>query len=461
MVHPYLRRREGREKVEFPHPDLEAVLGKTLGVPLFQEQAMRVAIVCAGFSPGEADQLRRAMATFKFTGGVSKFKEKLVGGMVQRGYPEEFAERTFGQIEGFGSYGFPESHAASFALIAYASSWMKCHHPDVFCCALINSQPMGFYAVAQIVRDAREHGVEIRWIDINRSRWDCTLEPAAGGRFAVRLGMRLTKGLANDEAAKILVARADRPFANVDDLWRRAGVPVRALEQLAAADAFRAAFGIRRRDATWALKGLRDEVLPLFAAAAAREGCGVLETVEPSVDLKQLPTGGEVVADYGQAGTTLREHPVAFLRQDLGRQGISPCSALKSARDGRRITVAGLVLVRQRPGSAGGVIFMTVEDEGATANLVIWQQVFERQRGVALGARMLACRGRVQREGDVIHVIADQLVDLDDLLRSLPQRGGAGEQASGRQHATGSGGAVPGHPALPADELRVAARDFR
>jgi error-prone DNA polymerase len=461
MVHPYLRRREGREKVEFPHPDLEAVLGKTLGVPLFQEQAMRVAIVCAGFSPGEADQLRRAMATFKFTGGVSQFKEKLVGGMVQRGYPEEFAERTFGQIEGFGSYGFPESHAASFALIAYASSWMKCHHPDVFCCALINSQPMGFYAVAQIVRDAREHGVEIRWIDINHSRWDCTLEPAAGDRCAVRLGMRLAKGLANDEAAKILLARADRPFASVDDLWRRADVPVRALEQLAAADAFRAAFGIRRRDATWALKGLRDEVLPLFAAAAAREGRAVLETVEPAVDLKQLPTGGEVVADYGQAGTTLRDHPVAFLRHDLGRLGISPCSALKTARDGRRITVAGLVLVRQRPGSAGGVIFMTIEDEGATANLVIWQQVFERQRGVALSARMLACRGRVQREGDVIHVIADQLVDLDDLLRSLPQRGDAGELPTGRQHATGSRGAALGHPALPADELRVAARDFR
>jgi error-prone DNA polymerase len=239
MVHPYLRRREGKEKVVYPKPELERVLGKTLGVPLFQEQAMRVAIECAGFTPGEADQLRRAMATFKHTGGVSKFGEKLISGMVANGYEKEFAVKTFRQLEGFGSYGFPESHAASFALIAYASSWMKCWHPDVFCAALLNAQPMGFYAPAQIVRDARDHGVEVRPVCINASRWDCTLGPTDDeGRFAVRLGMRMVKGLANADAAKIVGARADQQFVSVDDLWRRAGVPSASLVQLAEADAF-------------------------------------------------------------------------------------------------------------------------------------------------------------------------------------------------------------------------------
>ena len=240
MVHPYLRRREGKEKVEYPTPELEKVLGKTLGVPLFQEQAMRVAIECAGFTPGEADQLRRAMATFKHTGSVTRFQEKLVSGMLANGYEREFAERIFKQIEGFGSYGFPESHAASFALIAYASSWLKCHHPDVFCAALLNAQPMGFYAPAQIVRDASNHGVEVRPVCINASRWDCTLEPTDDeSRFAVRLGLRMVKGLSNAHAATMIGARADQPFASVDDLWRRACVPVASLVQIAEADAFR------------------------------------------------------------------------------------------------------------------------------------------------------------------------------------------------------------------------------
>ena len=284
MVHPYLRRREGKEPVHYPKPELEKVLGKTLGVPLFQEQAMRVAIECAGFTPGEADLLRKSMATFKHTGGVSAFKAKLVDGMVANGYERDFAEKTFRQLEGFGSYGFPESHAASFALIAYASAWLKCWHPDVFCAALLNSQPMGFYAPAQIVRDAEKHGVEVRPACANASRWDCTLEPTDDeGCFAVRLGLRMVRGLANAHAAAIVAARADQPFASVDDLWRRASVPQAALVKLAEADAFRPAFGLARREALWAIRGLADEPLPLFAAAAAREARVVPEAEEPAV----------------------------------------------------------------------------------------------------------------------------------------------------------------------------------
>ncbi|MGE0283492.1 MAG: error-prone DNA polymerase, partial [Rhizobiaceae bacterium] len=373
MVHPYLRRREGKEKVDFPKPELEQVLGKTLGVPLFQEQAMQVAMVCAGFTAGEADQLRRAMATFKHTGGVSKFRDKLIGGMIANGYDPAFAQKTFTQLEGFGSYGFPESHAASFALIAYASSWMKCHHPDVFCCALLNSQPMGFYLPAQIVRDARDHGVEIRPVCINASRWDCTLEPTGEeDRLAVRLGMRLVKGLGNDHAAAIIAARTDQPFASVDDLWRRAGVPVAALVQLAEADAFRERLKLARREALWAIKALRDEPMPLFAAAAAREQQAIPELREPAVLLNPMTAGREVVEDYGHVGLTLRSHPVSFLRADLTRRRIVTCREAMDARDGRWLEAAGLVLVRQRPGSAKGIMFLTMEDETGAANVVGW-----------------------------------------------------------------------------------------
>ena len=282
MVHPYLRRREGKEAVVYPKPELEQVLGKTLGVPLFQEQAMRVAIECAGFTPGEADQLRRAMATFKHTRGVSKFGEKLVRGMVANGYEPDFAVKTFKQLEGFGSYGFPESHAASFALIAYASSWLKCWHPDVFCAALLNAQPMGFYAAAQIVRDARDHGVEVRPVCVNASRWDSTYETTGDeSRNAVRLGFRMVKGLANADAAAVVAARDERPFETVDDLWRRAGVPAASLVELAEADAFQPSLRLARREALWAIKALRDEPLPLFAAASARESRTVAELEEP------------------------------------------------------------------------------------------------------------------------------------------------------------------------------------
>ena len=407
MVHPYLRRREGKEPVHYPTPALEKVLGKTLGVPLFQEQAMRVAIECAGFTPGEADMLRKSMATFKFTGGVSSFRDKLIAGMVANGYEPDFAARTFRQLEGFGSYGFPESHAASFALIAYASAWLKCWHPDVFCAALLNSQPMGFYAPAQIVRDAEAHGVEVRPACANASRWDCTLEPTDDeGRFAVRLGLRMVRGLANAHAAAIVAARADEPFASVDDLWRRASVPQAALVRLAEADAFRPAFGLARREALWAIRGLADEPLPLFAAAAAREARIVPEAEEPAVALRPMPAGGEVVADYRHLGLSLRQHPVAFLREELRRRRIVTCAEVMGARDGRWLEAAGIVLVRQRPGSAKGVLFITLEDETGIANLVVWPKVFEQNRRIIMSASMMAVRGRIQREGEVVHLVA-------------------------------------------------------
>ncbi|TFI58350.1 DNA polymerase III subunit alpha [Sphingomonas parva] len=512
MVHPYLRRREGREKAEYPRPELRAVLEKTLGVPLFQEQAMKVAIVGAGFTPAEADQLRRAMATFKYTGGVTHFRDKLIEGMVERDYPREFAERTFKQIEGFGSYGFPESHAASFAKIAYASSWMKCHHPDVFCCALLNAQPMGFYAPAQIVHDAREHGVEVRPICINESRWDCTLEelsppakrplplmgrgwgrvvpetdsesaksppppnllhqgrgalsandhlPSRGGSAAgvgsrhapglpkrlhpLRLGLRMVRGLSNLHAAQILAARAERPFASIEEVWRRSGVPLAALEKLADADAF-AGFGVDRRQALWQVRGLGETPLPLFAA---------LEDREPEVALTPLTAGREVVEDYRAVQLSLRAHPVAFLRPELDRRKVTRCADLAHTKDGRPIEVAGIILIRQRPGSAKGVLFLTIEDETGIANAVLWPDRFEAQRRIVLSASMISIRGVVQREGEIIHVITARMEDMTPLLHSVgqmdfPHRTGPADGAK-------NGGYDPRErkPALPAPVLSL------
>jgi error-prone DNA polymerase len=451
MVHPYLRRREGKEAVVYPKPELERVLGKTLGVPLFQEQAMRVAIECAGFTPSEADQLRRSMATFKFTGGVSHFRDKLVSGMVANGYERDFAERTFRQLEGFGSYGFPESHAASFALIAYASSWLKCHHPDVFCAALLNAQPMGFYAPAQIVRDARDHGVEVRPVCINASRWDCTLEAIGhDDRFAVRLGMRMVKGLANRDAASIVTVRAEQPFVSVDDLWQRARVPSASLVELAEADAFQPSLKLARREALWALKALRDEPLPLFAAAATRDvrlqsgntqaGGAVSEIIEPAVMLRPMTAGGEVVEDYGHVGLTLRSHPLSFLRRDLTRRRFVTCAEAGQAHDGRWMQIAGLVLVRQKPGSAKGVMFITIEDETGVANLVIWPSLYEKQRHIILSAAMLGINGKVQREGEVVHFIAQRLTDLSPELASVGQRNTAFPLPHGRGDEFHGGG---------------------
>ncbi len=476
MVHPYLRRREGKEEVVYPKPELEKVLGKTLGVPLFQEQAMRVAIECAGFTPGEADQLRRAMATFKHTGGVSKFGEMLISGMVANGYERDFAEKTFKQLEGFGSYGFPESHAASFALIAYASSWMKCWHPDVFCASLLNAQPMGFYAPAQIVRDAREHGVEIRPVCVNASRWDCTLEPSdREDRFAVRLGLRMVRGLANSHGGTLVGARADHSFVSVDDLWRRAGVPVAALVQLAEADAFQPSLKLARREALWAIKALRDEPLPLFAAASARAQETVPEIHEPVVTLRPMTAGGEVVEDYSHVGLTLRSHPVSFLRAELSGKRIVTCAEAMQARDGRWLETAGLVLVRQRPGSAKGVLFITIEDETGIANLVIWPSLYEKQRRIVLSAGMMAVHGRIQREGEVVHLVAQHLTDLSPALASVGDRDAAFPLPHGRgdEFHHGSPGIDPrSQPKGPKprdisdpyghiDRIKVKTRDFR
>ncbi|TJZ82891.1 error-prone DNA polymerase [Paracoccus hibiscisoli] len=422
MVHPYLRRRAGQEPVVYPTPELEKVLGKTLGVPLFQEQAMRVAIECAGFTPGEADMLRKSMATFKMTGGVSGFRDKLITGMATRGYPRDFAERTFRQLEGFGSYGFPESHAASFALIAYASAWLKCHHPDAFCAALLNSQPMGFYAPAQIVRDARDHGVEVRPVCINASDWDCTLEPA-GDRFAVRLGLRMVKGLAEAHAQAILAAR---PATDVADLR---AVPRSALIRLAEADAFRPAFGLSRRQALWALRGSRDDDLPLFAALP---GAATGPHAEPAVPLRAMPPGREVVEDYGHTGLSLRNHPVSFLRDALAHRRIRPCADLATEGHGRWCTVAGIVLMRQRPGSAKGTMFITLEDETGIANLIVWPRVFDAHRRIILSARMLAATGRLQHDGAVVHLLVHRLSDLSPDLARIGQNNTAFPLPHGR-----------------------------
>jgi error-prone DNA polymerase len=475
MVHPYLRRREGKEKPEYPRPELRAVLEKTLGVPLFQEQAMKVAIVGAGFTPAEADALRRAMATFKFTGGVSHFYDKLVEGMVARGYPREFAERTFKQIEGFGSYGFPESHAASFAKIAYASSWMKCHHPDVFCAALLNAQPMGFYAPAQIVSDARAHGVEVRPVCINRSRWDCTLEKTNGQYQAVRLGFRQVRGLANLHAAAIVAARPEEGYASVEEVWRRAGVPRAAIERLAEADAFHA-LEPHRRQGLWKVRGLGEAPLPLFEAADKREQGFSPEGQEPPILLQPMSDGREVVEDYRALQLSLRAHPLAFLRDELARRGVVRCADLVNIRDGRSVEVAGLILVRQKPGSAKGVLFLTIEDETGVAQGILWPDRFEAQRRTVMSASMIGLRGRVQKEGEVIHVICHRIIDYGELLaqvgqRSFPHRTGRGDGAT---HAgtpdRGETGWRPsprsnyhkpfGGGADPDEVVRVRSRDF-
>jgi error-prone DNA polymerase len=406
-------------------------------VPLFQEQAMQVAIVCAGFTPDEADALRRSMATFKFTGGVHHFHDKMIAGMLERGYTQDFAERTFSQIEGFGSYGFPESHAASFALIAYASAWLKCHHPDVFCAALLNAQPMGFYAPAQIVRDARLHGVEVRPVSINESDWDCTLEPCQGRYFAVRMGLRMVRGLSGVHADSLI---AHRPYRSIEDVHRRAGVPVGALERVAEADGFSfpptMTAASSRRQALWTIRGLSDSPLPLFDRLDA-------EPADPPVPLTPMTDGRQVVEDYRSTGLSLRRHPVSFLRQDLAARGIVRCGDLDKHKDGKRLSVAGIVLVRQRPGSARGVLFVTIEDETGHANLIVWPPLFERQRRLILSATMIACRGKMQQESGVIHVIADELTDLSEMLKSVGEREIDGQTVRDIHVRSGRGISVP------------------
>jgi error-prone DNA polymerase len=433
MVHPYLRRRNGEETVEYPSAELEQVLGKTLGVPLFQEQAMRIAIVAAGFTPAQSDALRRAMATFRRHGEIHGFREKLIGGMVERGYEADFAERCFKQIEGFADYGFPESHAASFALLVYVSAWLKCHYPAAFACALLNSQPMGFYAPAQIVRDAREHGVTVRPVDVNHSHRDCTLEPAGDG-VALRLGLRQIKGLASDAADAVVAARR-QGYAGVAAMARRVGLGKAALETLARADAF-ASLRLGRRQALWAVRGMEEAPLPLFAAAGVHP-----EADEPEVRLPTMAPGQRVAEDYRMLRLSLKAHPMSLLRADLGANDFLPCARLAPVRHGGQARVAGLVTARQRPGSAKGVVFITIEDETGIANLIVWPGIFERFRKAVLGASLLGIQGTVQRQGRVVHVVAERVYDLSALLARLEAAG------------------VP-PPLAPRPPLRIQARHF-
>jgi error-prone DNA polymerase len=421
MVHPYLKRRMGIEKPSYPgstgNPDeLKSILEKTLGVPLFQEQAMRIAIDAAEFNDDEANGLRRCMATFRNLGDVAIYQERFVGRMIERGYDPEFAQRCFDQIKGFGSYGFPESHAVSFALLVYASAWLKAVWPDVFCACLLNSQPMGFYQPAQLVRDARDHGVEVREPDVLTSDYDSTLEPATKRRSrikAVRLGMRQIKGLGEAEARQIVAAR-QVGARTVQDFARMSRVSRRSLELLAEADAFRST-GLSRREALWAVKGLAPELnaerdapltvgLPLFEAAAA---------------LPVMGEAQEVAEDYRTFGLSLRKHPCAFFRQSLERRGCVPAEILPRLKDGARVAIAGLVLIRQRPGTAKNVTFMTLEDETGPMNVVAWERIFQANRRVVMTSSLLLVRGTIQSESGVIHVVAESFEDLSPHLAKL------------------------------------------
>jgi error-prone DNA polymerase len=459
MVHPYLKRRSGKEDVTYPSPkhgdpdELKRILGRTLGVPIFQEQAMKIAIDAAKFTANEANQLRKAMATFRSKGNIGALEEKMVGRMIDRGYDSEFAQRCFDQIKGFGEYGFPESHATSFAHLAYVSSWLKLHYPAAFAGALLNSQPMGFYAPAQIVRDAREHGVEVREIDVNHSDWDCTLEPPLPGRegpgvgtseasaaqrqsgiepacrypplnplpcregtVALRLGLRQVDGLRSADVEHLLLAR---PYASVDDLRSRGGVPVHAIHRLAAADAFRS-MNLDRRAALWDSRALKQAPdLPLFAYAEARDEGAEIEPAQ----LPAMPLAEHVVNDYQTIRLSLKAHPMRFLREHYAGQQFVTADRLKSIRDGKRLSIAGLVLIRQRPGSAKGVVFITIEDETGIANLVVWPDVFEKQRKIVMGARLMTVHGIVQKDEDdgVIHVVARRLEDHTHMLRHLSE----------------------------------------
>lgn len=412
MVHPYLRRRNKEEAVDYPSKELEEILGRTLGIPLFQEQAMKIAIVAAGFTPSEADELRRSMATFKFIGKVNKFEEKLINGMVSRGYPPEYAQRIFRQLEGFGSYGFPESHAASFALLVYVSSWIKCYYPDVFACAILNSMPMGFYQPAQIVIDARKHGVEVQPVDINHSYWDNTLEAPSGKFRILRLGFRQVKGL-REQDIEILLSARKSPFTGINAL-RDAGLTQTVLEKLADADAFRS-IGLDRREALWEISTCNDRPIALFNGQAGES------VMEKQICLPIMRNSEHVIHDYAATALSLKAHPVSFVREKLDLLHIKSSAELKNARDGDFVKVAGLVLVRQRPGTATGICFITLEDEAGFANLVVFESFFDTYRKEILQSRLLMVEGKLQREGAVIHVIVKRCFDLTSMLRSLTE----------------------------------------
>ena len=492
MVHPFLKRRRGAEKVEIPAPgpghgppdELTSILARTLGVPIFQEQAMKIALDAAKFSGAEANRLRKAMATFRSRGMVSQLEDLMVGRMVARGYDPDFSARCFNQIKGFGEYGFPESHAASFAHLVYVSSWLKCHFPAAFACALLNSQPMGFYAPAQIVRDAREHGVLVLPADVNASGWDSTLEVFESGagaarglrqaqaerglvrgsnttsahaelveahaqrqprepKIALRLGLRQIDGLPEHAAARLAAARDEGgPFADVATLRERAGLSPAVIERLAAADAF-TSLGLTRRQALWDARSLiAAPDLPLFAHAQARDQGAERNATR----LPLMPLSEEVVADYQTQRLSLKAHPLAFLRAHLGERGFVRCADLARCTERSMVQVAGVVLIRQRPGSAKGVVFITIEDETGVANIVVWPDLKERFRKAVMGARLLEVRGRVERDDTVIHVIAANLRDASADLALL-----SGD-------STAPGNAPRGHPR----DLRVIpkSRDF-
>ncbi|MEA2821355.1 MAG: error-prone polymerase [Bradyrhizobium sp.] len=483
MVHPYLRRRNGQEAVVFPAPsdpdcvnELEGILGKTLGVPLFQEQAMRIAIEAAKFTPDEANGLRRAMATFRHMGTIHKFERKMIDSLTARGYPREFAVNCFNQIKGFGEYGFPESHAASFAQLVYVSSWLKHFHPDAFCCGLLNSQPMGFYAPAQIVGDARKNDVEVREIDVSFSFSQNTLEEACGKYCAVRLGFRQIDGFKwadpdeehlriennkrleikkpkpEDWGERIVAARARRRFTSLEDFARDTGLPKRALILLADADAFRS-IGLDRRAALWAVRRLPDDVpLPLFEIAAARE-----QPDEDARPLPLMPLPEQVVADYQTIRLSLKGHPMEFLRSMFAKERVVTCAAVCDANDRQRVRCAGVVLVRQRPGSAKGVVFMTLEDETGIANIVVWPKVMEHFRKEVMGARLILVEGTIQSSPEkVVHLVAEKLFDRSpDLVRLA-------DDALGRRHAVPAGPTLVEplnddrreHPDNPAQKIR-------
>jgi error-prone DNA polymerase len=407
MVHPYMRRRKGEEQVDYPSKELEEILGRTLGVPLFQEQAMKIAIVAARFTPAEADALRRSMATFKLKGMVSQFQEKITQGMLKNGYTLEYAQRVFRQLEGFGAYGFPESHAASFALLVYVSAWIKCYYPDVFACALLNSMPMGFYQPAQIVSDAQDHGVEIRPVDVNFSLWDNQLEDKSERYFALRLGFRQINGIRSGDVERLLLTRG-QGYASIDAL-RDAGLSKAFLETLADADAFHS-LGLDRRKALWQLSNL-DFAIAMFQGLPAGN--------EEIVALPQMTLPEHVAQDYASTSLSLKAHPISLLRPKLEPLGIVRSKDLYELANGMPVKVAGIVLVRQRPETAKGVCFMTLEDETGFANLVVFPNVFEQNRKAILQSRLIMVEGKLQREGDVVHVIATACYNFSKLLRTL------------------------------------------
>lgn len=409
MVHPYLRRRNGEEPIEYPSEELKGILGRTLGVPLFQEQAMKIAISAAGFTPAEADALRRSMATFKLQGMVSQFEKKLIDGMKMNGYTEEYAKRVFKQLEGFGSYGFPESHAASFALLVYVSAWIKCYYPDVFACALLNSMPMGFYQPAQIIIDAKNHGVEVKHVDVNYSQWNNTLEKRDEKHCAIRLGFRQIKGMREEEVA-LLLSKRENGYTGIHQL-RNIGLSNVGLKKLADADAFRS-IELDRRQALWKVS-TTDTPIAIFSGQDAPD------EKDEQVTLPVMSASEHVVYDYASLSLSLKAHPVSFVREKLSQLHILPTKDLLTRKNGDKIKVAGLVLVRQRPGTAKGICFMTIEDETGWANAVIFPDLFDKQRKEILQSALIMLEGQLQIEGEVIHVIVERCYNISRLLAKL------------------------------------------